>query len=238
MAYWFRMGVLSVGFVFLFSMPAIASDESPAAREAVQLLQQGKRAEAEALLRRRSAAGDDSSTTMLGAILLRTGRAKEAIAVLQPLADRGIADAEWQLCLAYVASSPPDPELARRWRLKAAADGSNEARLATSAPPPPVADAQGKVSTADFVAQMRSAQSAQIQGMNEKTLACYGVPREKLKVAVDKAVLSCAASLPTNQRDRLTESLEFVNQFGACTFSSALQTIGKKVDDLSRCFAK
>ena len=228
--------MLTASFLLICGIPALADDQISATREAVQLLQQGKRAEAEAVLRKRGAAGNDSATTMLGGILLRTNRVSEAVTVLRPLADRGFADAEWQLALAYTASSPPDAKLAKFWGTKAAADGNADARIAKAAAGAGLAaDSRGKVSTPALIGQIKGGVNATIDGFNDTTLACYGGSRERLKTVLNDSVESCSATLPDDQRERIAPSVSFVSQFGQCVNGQILQSIGKTQDGIARC---
>lgn len=203
---------------------------------AVQLVIDGKQAEAESLLRSLSATGDRKATTLLGAMLGKVGRTRESVEILEPLAQAGDPEAQWFLFLTYANSTPPNNRLAERWLTQSAAGGNAKAIAVLKQSGDLRPDSEGKVLTQELVNFVRTMITDKIATFSDKTVACYKASRSELISIFNQSLDACASSLPSWQQERVVPTSELNQGLASCANAKVFERTKSPPSELLACF--
>jgi hypothetical protein len=172
---------------------------------------------------------------MRASLLVINGKITEAIALLEPAAQQGNAEAQWQLFRAYSSASPPDFNQSDIWLRRAAESGSVSAKIVLQSQKNPRPDKDGKVDTQTFLAYIRSLGAAKVATFDEKTLACYGLSESEFIAISNTSFAKCYDALPSNEKERVLPTIAFTQRVAMCANNALFQKIGKTLPEISKC---
>jgi TPR repeat protein len=234
-----RFLVTCLLFGVVVSAPAVER-YAAAVQQAIDALSQGREEDFRKRIEPLVESGDEQAQLVYGQYLAEVGKRDEAFRLLQPLAFKGNAEAQYHLGRIYISRSVEIGKEGERWLSASAAQGHDKAILMLNNVGRAPQAKNGRTSLDNLTAFAISLTPQKVSAMPEDKLACYKRNRETLIDAYDRALKQCSAGL----RGKVGESVPseqqstVLQQLSQCSNAKVFAEIGVAPAELGRCLGK